>query len=60
MGLPVDPFRAFNLQPAEVAKLSLFIFMSSYLVRKSDEVKASFFGGFGKPLIVFVVWRFYY
>ncbi len=47
------PLGLFNLQPAEVAKLSLFIFMSSYLVRKSDEVKASFFGGFGKPLIVF-------
>ncbi|WP_170066805.1 cell division protein FtsW [Vibrio gangliei] len=47
------PLGLFNLQPAEVAKLSLFVFMSSYLVRKSDEVKASFFGGFIKPIIVF-------
>ena len=47
------PLGLFNLQPAEVAKLSLFIFMSSYLVRKHDEVKSSFFGGFIKPIIVF-------
>ena len=47
------PLGLFNLQPAEVAKLSLFIFMSSYLVRKHDEVKTSFFGGFIKPIIVF-------
>ena len=47
------PLGLFNLQPAEVAKLSLFVFMSSYLVRKSDEVRGSFFGGFIKPIIVF-------
>lgn len=47
------PLGLFNLQPAEVAKLSLFIFMSGYLVRKSDEVRSSFFGGFIKPIIVF-------
>ncbi|CAH0527079.1 cell division protein FtsW [Vibrio hippocampi] len=48
------PLGLFNLQPAEVAKLSLFIFMSSYLVRKQDEVRHSFFGGFIKPIIIFV------
>lgn len=48
------PLGLFNLQPAEVAKLSLFIFMSGYLVRKQDEVRQSFFGGFIKPFIVFL------
>lgn len=47
------PLGLFNLQPAEVAKLSLFIFMAGYLVRKNDEVRSSFFGGFIKPIIVF-------
>lgn len=47
------PLGLFNLQPAEVAKLSLFIFMSGYLVRKHDEVRQTFFGGFLKPIIVF-------
>ncbi|MGF1753244.1 cell division protein FtsW [Vibrio makurazakiensis] len=47
------PLGLFNLQPAEVAKLSLFIFMAGYLVRKQDEVRKTFFGGFGKPIIVF-------
>ncbi|MGD8109815.1 cell division protein FtsW [Vibrio sp. TRT 21S02] len=47
------PLGLFNLQPAEVAKLSLFIFMSGYLVRKNDEVRATFFGGFIKPIMVF-------
>ncbi len=47
------PLGLFNLQPAEVAKLSLFIFMSGYLVRKNDEVRSTFFGGFIKPIIVF-------
>ncbi|WP_061039497.1 cell division protein FtsW [Vibrio coralliirubri] len=47
------PLGLFNLQPAEVAKLSLFIFMAGYLVRKQDEVRKNFFGGFGKPIMVF-------
>jgi len=47
------PLGLFNLQPAEVAKLSLFIFMSGYLVRKQDEVRQTFFGGFMKPIMVF-------
>ncbi|ADV87600.1 cell division protein FtsW [Vibrio vulnificus] len=47
------PLGLFNLQPAEVAKLALFIFMSGYLVRKQDEVRATFFGGFMKPIMVF-------
>lgn len=52
------PLGLFNLQPAEVAKLSLFIFMSGYLVRKSEEVKSSFFSGFIKPIIVFATLAF--
>ena len=47
------PLGLFNLQPAEVAKLSLFIFMAGYLVRKQDEVRQTFFGGFAKPIMVF-------
>ncbi|MDW1502074.1 FtsW/RodA/SpoVE family cell cycle protein, partial [Vibrio sp. YT-19(2023)] len=47
------PLGLFNLQPAEVAKLSLFIFRSGYLVRKQDEVRQTFFGGFMKPIMVF-------
>ena len=47
------PLGLFNLQPAEVAKLSLFIFLSGYLVRKHDEVRQTFFGGFMKPIMVF-------
>ena len=47
------PLGLFNLQPAEVAKLSLFMFMSGYLVRKQDEVQQTFFGGFLKPIMVF-------
>lgn len=47
------PLGLFNLQPAEVAKLSLFIFMSGYLVRKHHEVRQTFFGGFMKPIMVF-------
>ncbi|MGX9416973.1 cell division protein FtsW [Vibrio sp. RC27] len=45
----------FNVQPAEVAKLSLFIFMSGYLVRKQDAVKEKFFDGFLKPIMVFAL-----
>lgn len=47
------PLGIFNLQPAEIAKLSLFVFMSSYLMRKNEEVRSSFSGGFLKPLAVF-------
>lgn len=49
------PLGLFNLQPAEVAKLSLFIFMSGYLVRKQDAVRQTFFDGFIKPIIVFAL-----
>ncbi|WP_261817410.1 cell division protein FtsW [Vibrio gallicus] len=48
--IPLGPI---NFQPAELAKLSLFIFMASYLVRKQEEVRSTFFGGFIKPMLVF-------
>ncbi|KXI23269.1 cell division protein FtsW [Photobacterium sanguinicancri] len=47
------PLGIFNLQPAEVAKLSLFIFLAGYLVRQYTQVRASFLG-FAKPLAVLV------
>lgn len=48
------PLGFFNLQPAEVAKLSLFLFISGYLVRRHGEVRESFIG-FLKPLAVLVL-----
>lgn len=45
------PLGIFNLQPAEVAKLSLFLFLSGYLVRQYEQVRESF-RGFLKPLVV--------
>lgn len=48
------PLGVFNLQPAEVAKLSLFIFLAGYLVRQYNQVRDSFFG-FIKPLVVLAI-----
>ncbi|ASK77924.1 cell division protein FtsW [Paraphotobacterium marinum] len=45
------PLGVFNFQPAEFAKLSLFLFLSGYLVRRHEQVQESFYG-FLKPLIV--------
>ncbi len=43
-----------NIQAAEPAKLFFFAYLSSYLVRKHDEIKVHF-KGFVKPLVVFFV-----
>lgn len=43
-----------NIQPAEIAKLGLLIYLSAYLVRKVDEVRNNFLG-FLKPLIVMLI-----
>ncbi|MGF1725827.1 cell division protein FtsW [Photobacterium nomapromontoriensis] len=45
------PLGIFNLQPAEVAKLSLFIYLSAYLVRQYQQVRDQW-RGFIKPLAV--------
>ncbi len=48
-------FGAFNLQPAELAKLVLIVYMSGYLVRRASEVRGRFLGFF-KPLgLVFIL-----
>ncbi|SMY36752.1 Lipid II flippase FtsW [Photobacterium malacitanum] len=51
------PLGVFNLQPAEVAKLSLFVFLAGYLVRKNKEVRGSV-TGFIKPLVVLGIMGF--
>lgn len=43
-----------RIQPAELSKLSLFCYLSSYLVRKVEEVRSNFWG-FCKPMVVMVV-----
>jgi cell division protein FtsW len=48
------PLGIFNLQPAELTKLSLFIFLSGYLVRRHGEVRETI-KGFVKPLAVFLL-----
>ncbi len=52
------PLGIFNLQPAEVAKLSLFVFIAGYLVRRHGEVRDSF-KGFVKPLVVLIGLAFF-
>ncbi len=42
----------FNLQPSEVAKLFVIIYIASFLSRKQDEVRGPGWGGFVKPLVV--------
>ncbi|HGJ5858280.1 MAG TPA: cell division protein FtsW [Arsenophonus nasoniae] len=43
-----------RIQPAEVAKLALFCYVSSYLVRKTDEVRTRFLG-FIKPMCILIL-----
>lgn len=43
-----------RVQPAEIAKLALFCYVSSYLVRKTDEVRARFLG-FIKPMCILIL-----
>lgn len=47
-------FGSLNLQPSEIAKLFLVAYLSGYLVRRRDEVLASWWG-FAKPMIVLFV-----
>ncbi|MGL9733572.1 MAG: cell division protein FtsW [Symbiopectobacterium sp.] len=43
-----------RVQPAELSKLALFCYLSSYMVRKVEEVRNNFWG-FCKPMSVMVV-----
>ncbi|SPZ18787.1 Cell division protein FtsW [Providencia rettgeri] len=43
-----------KIQPAEISKFTLFCYVSSYLVRKSDEVRTRFLG-FIKPMCILIV-----
>ncbi|WP_348666531.1 cell division protein FtsW [Arsenophonus symbiont of Ornithomya chloropus] len=47
-------FGIINIQPAEFSKLALFCYISSYLVRKIDEVKNKFLG-FIKPIFILIL-----
>lgn len=47
------PLGFFNVQPAEIAKLTLFVFMASYLARKHDAIRQTFYDGYVKPFILF-------
>tara|TARA_R110001592_G_scaffold356543_2_gene658641 strand:+ start:9238 stop:10473 length:1236 start_codon:yes stop_codon:yes gene_type:complete len=47
-------FGSLNLQPSEVAKLFLVTYLAGYLVRRRDEVVASWWG-FAKPMMVLFV-----
>ena len=47
-------FGAFNVQPSELAKLFVVIWLAGYLVRRADEVRARR-SGFLKPLAVLVM-----
>ncbi|MGL4859935.1 MAG: FtsW/RodA/SpoVE family cell cycle protein, partial [Enterobacteriaceae bacterium] len=48
------PLGVLRFQPAELSKLALFCYLSSYLVRKVEEVRNSFWG-FCKPMAVMVL-----
>lgn len=43
-----------RIQPAEIAKLALFCYVSGYLVRKTDEVRTRFLG-FIKPMCILIL-----
>lgn len=43
----------FNLQPSEIAKVFVVVYLSSYLVRRKDEVRESWWGFF-KPILVLI------
>ncbi len=44
-----------NIQPAEVAKLAIMLFLSGYLVRQHDEIKESFLAFFKPILVLFII-----
>ena len=46
-------FLSFSFQPAELAKLSLLIYVSSFCIRKKEEFKSNW-RGFWKPIFIMV------
>ncbi len=44
-------FGAFNVQPSEIAKLFVVVYLAGYLVRRQEEVRESW-AGFFKPFVV--------
>ncbi|MCV6636243.1 putative lipid II flippase FtsW [Candidatus Albibeggiatoa sp. nov. NOAA] len=44
----------FNIQPSELMKLFMILYVSSYLIRRSEEVRESFMG-FVKPMAVLIL-----
>ncbi|MEK7992123.1 MAG: putative lipid II flippase FtsW [Thiotrichaceae bacterium] len=44
----------FNIQPSELIKLFMILYLSSYLIRRSQEVRESFMG-FVKPMFVLIL-----
>ena len=49
------PFGFFNLQPSEVAKVLVAVYMASYLSRKQDEVRGEGWWGFSRPMMVLAI-----
>ncbi len=47
-------FGFFNVQPSELMKLCMVVFMAAYLARHGDEVRTSL-RGFGKPLLLLAI-----
>ncbi len=43
----------FNIQPSELMKLFMILYLASYLIRRSEEVRESFMG-FVKPMLVLI------
>ncbi|MCQ4275039.1 putative lipid II flippase FtsW [Stutzerimonas degradans] len=50
-------FGAFNVQPSELAKVFVVIYLAGYLVRRQEEVRESFWG-FAKPFLVLLPMAF--
>ncbi len=50
-------FGAFNLQPSELAKVFVVIYLAGYLVRRQEEVRESLWG-FAKPFLVLLPMAF--
>ncbi|UCJ16775.1 putative lipid II flippase FtsW [Pseudomonas sp. MM211] len=50
-------FGAFNIQPSEIAKVFVVIYLAGYLVRRQEEVRESW-AGFFKPFVVLLPMAF--